>query len=179
MGWGEQVLIRAAFFPLRMLSGPVQHFESVILEAWQLKVSTQSAERQRFRGAQFLDLRGSLQIRSSSHLRERDEVLLRVHFVWRVGGFRTGFILSKSRKDEVLCRFCVKSDGDGHQFWERTFPPIMHAVDRGDWPRCLLWHGWLPGLGIAGVRDSWASWPSGLWSSVLALTLLQCCSAEF
>ena len=30
-------------------------------------------------------------------------------------------------------------------------------MDRGEWPRCLLWHGWLPGLGIAGERDPWAA----------------------
>ena len=31
------------------------------------------------------------------------------------------------------------------------------SLDRSKWPRCLLWHGWLPGLG--GVRDGelWAS----------------------
>ena len=36
--------------PLWMLSGPIQHFESAIFEAWQLNVSAQSAERQGFRG---------------------------------------------------------------------------------------------------------------------------------
>ena len=30
--------------------------------------------------------------------------------------------------------------------------PLM-ARDRGNWPRCLLWHSWLPGLSSAGERD--------------------------
>ena len=41
----EQGCVRAALPPLRMLSGPVQHFQSAILKAWQLKVTVQVAER--------------------------------------------------------------------------------------------------------------------------------------
>ena len=33
---GEQGWVRAALPPLWMLSGPVQHFHSAVLEAWQL-----------------------------------------------------------------------------------------------------------------------------------------------
>ena len=44
-----------------------------------------------------------------------------------------------------------------HLFWECTLPPLLYvrelpefpslmALDRSRWPRCLLWHGWLPGL---------------------------------
>ena len=29
------------------------------------------------------------------------------------------------------------------------------ARDRSDWPRCLLWHNWLPGLSAAGERAPW------------------------
>ena len=36
------------------------------------------------------------------------------------------------------------------------FVSIM-SLDRSKWPRCLLWHGWLPGLSGAGVRDPWAT----------------------
>ena len=57
----------------------------------------------------------------------------------------------------VPCRFCGKRDGDGHLFWECTFPPLQHvrdlpefaslmSLDRSIWPRCLLWHGWFRGL---------------------------------
>ena len=45
-----------------------------------------------------------------------------------------------------------KKDGDGHLFWDCTFPPIQHvrdlpefaylmSLDRSNWPRCFLWHG--------------------------------------
>ena len=70
--------------------------------------------------------------------------------------------------EEVSCRFCGKKDGDGHLFWECAFLPFMRVRelsefatllvrDRSNWPRCLLWHGWLPGLGVAGEHDPWAA----------------------
>ena len=48
------------------------------------------------------------------------------------------------------------------------FPPLLHVrelpefsyllyLDRSKWPRCLLWHGRLPGLRCDGERDSWAA----------------------
>ena len=57
-------------------------------------------------------------------------------------------------------------------FWECSFPPFLHvrelpefaylmSLDRSTWPRCLLWHGWLPGLSSGGGR-------------VLGLLLLVC-----
>ena len=44
---------------------------------------------------------------------------------------------------------------DGHIFWEYTFPPLVEIrenpefhdlveLDKSSWPRCLLWHDWLP-----------------------------------
>ena len=56
----------------------------------------------------------------------------------------------------------------GHLFWECTFPPLLHvrelpefsslmALDRSKWFRCLLWHGWLPGLSCRGNRAPWAA----------------------
>ena len=60
-----------------MLSGPIQHFQSAIIEAWQLNVGAQLAERHGFREAQFLEVTGSLQLLNFSHLRERDKMLLR------------------------------------------------------------------------------------------------------
>ena len=46
-------------------------------------------------------------------------------------------------------------------------PPLQHvrelpelaylmSVNRSNWPRCLLWHGWLPGLIGIRHRDPWA-----------------------
>ena len=60
----QQGWIRAALRPLRMIAGPFQHFQSAIFEAWQPKVSAQLAEREGFRGAQFLDVRRSQQLLS-------------------------------------------------------------------------------------------------------------------
>ena len=31
------------------------------------------------------------------------------------------------------------------------------SIDRSRWPRCLLWHGWLPGLTGVNRRDPWAT----------------------
>ena len=89
------------------------------------------------------------------------------------GGAWNGFLLGKAKKEDVPCRFCGKRDGDGHLFWECTFPPLplqhvrdlpgfahLVSLDRGNWPRCLLWRGWLPGLsGISGIsgKDTWAT----------------------
>ena len=45
----EKGWVRVSPPPLRMMSGPVQHFCSSILEAWQFRISSQLAERQGFR----------------------------------------------------------------------------------------------------------------------------------
>ena len=53
-------------------------------------------------------------------------------------------------------------------FRECTFPPLLHvrelpefaalmSLDRSRWPRCLLWHGWLPGRTCGDKRSSWAA----------------------
>ena len=41
----------------------------------------------------------------------------------------------------------------------RELPEFTHlmSLDRSKWPRCLLWHGWLPGLSGIGPRDPWAT----------------------
>ena len=33
------------------------------------------------------------------------------------------FLLGRVKKQPVPCRFCGSLDGDGHLFWECTFPP--------------------------------------------------------
>ena len=71
--------------------------------------------------------------------------------------FGTDSFLERLGREDVPCRFCGKMDGDGHLFWECSFLPLQHvrelpefaylmSLDRSNWPRCLLWHGWLPGL---------------------------------
>ena len=95
-----------------------------------------------FGRAEYADFKGSLQLLTSSHLRERDKMLSRA----------------------ILCGGVW--DGDGHLFWECTFSALLHvgelpelstlvALDRSNRPRCLSWRGWLPGLSSAGGKDPW------------------------
>ena len=145
---------------LSNLAGPVQHFKAAILGAWRDKVAADLCGRAGFRGGPLLDVHGSFQLLNSSHVRERDKALLRSIMV---GGVWNGFLLGKVRCQVVSCRFCGAMDGDDHLFWECTFPPLVeirekpefHDLTREDkahWPRCLLWHGWLPLLsGANGV----------------------------
>ena len=161
---GEQGWIRVSLPPLRMMAGPIQHFRSAILDAWHFDVFSKLSERKGFWGAEFADRKGSLQLLNATHLRGRDKMLLRAIMC---GGVWNGFLLGKAKKEDVPCRFCVKRDGDGHLFWECSFPPLQHvrdlpefsflmSLDRSKWPRCLLWHGWLPGLnGVLGNKP-WA-----------------------
>ena len=119
-----------------MLSVPVQHFQSAIFEAWQLKISSHLTER--VGSGQFLG------------------VTICLHSVGN------GFLLEKAKGDDVVkCRFCGAEDGDGHVFWDCTCLPNVHVRelpkflpllvrDRSGWPRCLLW---LPGLGKGAVRS--------------------------
>ena len=52
---------------------------------------------------------------------------------------------------------CCAPDGDGHLLGECAFLPLVEIrenpevhdrmrMDKGHWPRCLLWYGWLPML---------------------------------
>ena len=105
-------------FPFCMITRPVQHFRSAILDAWRFHVFARLSERKGFGGGDFVDFQGSLQLLTSSHLRERDKMLLRAILC---GGVWNGFLLGKAKKEDVPCRFCGKRDGDGHLFWECTF----------------------------------------------------------
>ena len=84
-----------------------------------------------------------------------------------VGAFGTDSFLARPRKkmfpvdsvaiigmEMVIC------------FWECTFLPLQHVrklpefaalMALGRRLRCLLWHGWLPGLSSAGERNPWAA----------------------
>ena len=112
-----------------------------------------------------LDVHGSLQRLNSTHVRERDKALLGSAMV---GGVCNGFLLGGVRSQPVPCRFCGAQDGDGHLFWECTFPPLVEIrehpefhdlmrMDKGHWPRCLLWHGWLRVLSGVNGASPWAA----------------------
>ena len=64
-----------------------------------------------FRGGPLLDIHGSLQLLTSSHLRERDQALLRSVMV---GNVWNGFLLGRVRNKVLPCRFCGAPDSDGH-----------------------------------------------------------------
>ena len=82
-----------------------------------------------FWSVEFADLKGSLQLLTSSHLRERDKMLLRGIFC---GAVWNGFFLGKAKKEDVPCRVCGQRDGDGHLFWECAFslPPACSGPPR-------------------------------------------------
>ena len=145
---------------LSNLAGPIQHFKSALLDAWRNKVAADLCCRKGFRGRPLLDIHGSLQLLNSSHVRERDKALL---CTIMVGGVWNGFLLGRVRSQAVPCRFCGAPDDDGHLFWDCPCPPLVEIrenpefhdlmrLDKEHWPRCLLWHGWLPVLsGVNGA----------------------------
>ena len=108
-GW-----IRPGLPPLRMMAGPIQHFRSAICQAWQSKVAADLCKRKGFRSGFGVDIYGSHQLLVSSHLRERDKMLLRAVLS---GGVWNGFL---------PCRFCGAPDNDGHFFWDCTFPLLLN-----------------------------------------------------
>ena len=73
----EKGWVRVSLPPLRMMTGPVQHFRSAISDAWRFHVFVMLSERKGFWGGEFADFHGSLQLLTSSHLRARDKMLLR------------------------------------------------------------------------------------------------------
>ena len=66
-----------------------------------------------------------------------------------------GFQFGQPQGENVLCLFCGLVEDDGHLFKECTVPlvhlqdqpefALFGELDRAIWPRCLKWHGWLPG----------------------------------
>ena len=152
---------------LSNVAGPIQHFKAAIIDAWRNKVAADLCGREGFRGGPLLDVHGSLQLLSSSHVRERDKALLRSIMV---GGVSNGFFLVKFVTRLCHVGFCGAPDGDGHLFWDCTFPPLVEIrenpefrdlmrMSKGHWPRCLLWHGWLPMLSGINGASTWAASP--------------------
>ena len=90
----EQGWVRVSLPPLRMMAGPIQHFRTAILEAWQFHVFARLSERKGFRGV--ADLKGSLQLLNSTHLRDRDKMLLRAILCGEFG--TDSFLVKPGRK---------------------------------------------------------------------------------
>ena len=115
---------RPGLLVLHHLTGPIQHFRAAIWDAWRTKVCFDLCRRQGFRRGPMLDI-------------------------------------GHARGEIVPCGFCGEFDGDGHLFWDCLHPSLVQIrenpqfhdlIQRGkrNWPRCLLWHGWLPAPDGAG-----------------------------
>ena len=102
-----------------MLAGPYQHPKAAIFDALRAMAAAIFASAQWFSGRPLLDYQGAKQLHFSSHLRERDKMLLRRILC---GGVFNGFLLGKSKEEDVPCRFCGSVDGDGHLIWVFQFP---------------------------------------------------------
>ena len=144
------------------MTGPIQHFRCAIWQAWQDKVAIDLCKRKGCRREFCIDVRGSQQLLNSSHLRDREKMLLRATLSGE--GVWNGLLLSKAKIGDIKCRFCDAANNDGHLCWECPFSHLPHhpfwnfvgvlslplfflmKQDCIKWPRCMLWHGWLPGL---------------------------------
>ena len=80
-----------------MMTVPVHHFRSAVLDAWRFHVFARLSERQGFLGDEF----------TSSHLLERDKMLLRAFLCgrWGVG---TDSFLTRPRRKTFLVVFAVR-----------------------------------------------------------------------
>ena len=54
LGWGGEMLGSVSLPPLRMMTGPVQHFYSSILDSWRFSVFAKLSERKDFWGVSIL-----------------------------------------------------------------------------------------------------------------------------
>ena len=100
----EKGWVRVSLPPLRMKTLPVQHFRSAILDAWRFQVFDRLSDRQVFLGGEFVDFHGSLQLLTSSHLREREKMLLRAILC---GVFGKDSFLARQRRKTFLVFFVV------------------------------------------------------------------------
>ena len=116
---------------LSNLSCPFQHFRAAILGAWRDAVSAKVCAKKGFRGPLFV-FDGTLQLLNSDHVRE-SRFLMVIFF---------GIVLFHE----------IREHPEFHDLME---------LDKTSWPRCLLWHGWLPLLsGINGGGSPWALLPA-------------------
>ena len=104
--WDPHVVcwVRPGLPVLGNLAGPVQHFNSAILDAWKDRFAASLCAREGFRGGPLLDAAGTLQLLDPSHVRERDKALPRGVLVGgvylleeregsEVSLFRAGFVV--------------------------------------------------------------------------------------
>ena len=135
--------------------GLVQHFRVAVLEAWRVRLLLI-----------FVCVRGSVVARGRIFKVLCSSLTLTTFGLLKsvlIGGIWNGFLLGRVREQPVPCRLRGAADGDGHFFLEEcTFreSPEFHDLlreDKAHWPRCLLWHGWLPMLSGVNGASLWAA----------------------
>ena len=144
---GDQVRwLRPGLPPMRMLAGPLQHFDSGVEFAWQLHGAELLSKRQGFRVAEMIDLEGSLRILKSTErlgnatkcffvpcklvvLNEKTLDACFVMVLMVVGTFILG----------------VSTRRVGAHSRSPRVPLSLLRLNRSE-PWCLLTHGWLPAL---------------------------------
>ena len=98
-----------------------------------------------------------------------------------LGGVGMVFVWRIFKGQHVPCRFCGADNG-GHLFWDCPFLPLIDIrehpefyglleMDKSYWPRCLLWHGWLPLLCGVNGGPPWAEDPAEGAGSLLECAL--------
>ena len=75
------------------------------MDAWRYSVFVKLSEREGFRVFSLGILKGSSQLLTSSHLRDRDKKLLRAIFC---GGVWNGFLLGQAKHDDVPVDFVAR-----------------------------------------------------------------------
>ena len=120
-GW-----IRPGLPPLRMMTGPIQHFRSAIWQAWQHKVATDLCKRKGFRGGFGVDIYGSHLLLVSSHFRERETKCCFEPFF--LGEFGMASCLAKLRKKTFLVGFVVHLTMMVTFFGIALFLPLLSFV---------------------------------------------------
>ena len=116
-----------------------------------------------------LILKGSSQLLTSSHLRERDKNAVECHFVWESleripswqgqEGRRSLSVFVERGMVMVTCSGSVLSPLLLSFSMSGSCPnlPLSCLLIVANGPVVLLWHGWLPGLSCAGERDPWVT----------------------
>ena len=148
---------------LSNLAGPIQHFQAAILDAWRDKVAAFVVVKVFVvvLCLMFMALCSFLIL-----LMFEKEIRLCFGTSWLVVFGMVSFLV-RVRSQVVPCRFCGAPDSDGHLFGDCPFPPLvgirenpefhdLMRMDKAHWPRCLLWHGWLPMLSSVNGASPWA-----------------------
>ena len=165
---GELAWDRPGLPLLSNLSGPIQHFRAAILGDWRNKVSAELCARKGFVVVPCWMLMVPCScltlITFGREIRRCFEVSL-----WEVSG--VGFFWVRFGVSMCLVSFVGGMIMTVIFFGDCTFPPLVESrehpefhdlmeMDKSLWPRCLLWHGWLPLLSGVNGGSPWAQTPA-------------------